>query len=61
MPNVSAAQCMWKSTTHIGMASATDSRAGVYVVGRYSPRATGMSDASSYFSCRAELLTVKLL
>jgi hypothetical protein len=32
-----AAQCMWKSTTKIGMAMATDSKGGVYVVGRYSP------------------------
>ncbi|KAB5536030.1 CAP domain-containing protein [Coniochaeta sp. 2T2.1] len=30
-------QCMWKSTTHIGMAAATDNKGGVYVVGRYSP------------------------
>lgn len=28
---------MWKSTTHVGMAAATDSKGGVYVVGRYSP------------------------
>ncbi|OIW31636.1 PR-1-like protein [Coniochaeta ligniaria NRRL 30616] len=30
-------QCMWKSTTHVGMAAATDNKGGVYVVGRYSP------------------------
>ncbi|KAI1369846.1 glycoside hydrolase family 128 protein [Xylaria arbuscula] len=30
-------QCMWKSTTKVGMASAKDAKGGVYVVGRYSP------------------------
>ncbi|KAI0514883.1 glycoside hydrolase family 128 protein [Xylaria bambusicola] len=30
-------QCMWHSTTKIGMASAKDAKGGVYVVGRYSP------------------------
>lgn len=30
-------QCMWRSTTKIGMAMATDSKGGVYVVGRYEP------------------------
>jgi hypothetical protein len=28
---------MWHSTTKVGMAAATDSKGGVYVVGRYSP------------------------
>jgi hypothetical protein len=31
------AQCMWKSTTKIGMASAKSAKGGVYTVGRYSP------------------------
>ncbi|TPX17762.1 uncharacterized protein E0L32_002863 [Thyridium curvatum] len=30
-------QCMWHSTTKVGMASATDKKGGVFVVGRYSP------------------------
>ncbi|KAI1097599.1 glycoside hydrolase family 128 protein [Jackrogersella minutella] len=30
-------QCMWKSTTKLGMASAKDAKGGVYIVGRYSP------------------------
>ncbi|KAI2464284.1 glycoside hydrolase family 128 protein [Annulohypoxylon bovei var. microspora] len=30
-------QCMWKSTTKLGMGSAKDAKGGVYVVGRYSP------------------------
>ncbi|XDG09819.1 hypothetical protein ABKA04_009434 [Annulohypoxylon sp. FPYF3050] len=30
-------QCMWKSTTKLGMASAKDAKGGVYTVGRYSP------------------------
>ncbi|KAI0434183.1 glycoside hydrolase family 128 protein [Xylaria sp. FL1042] len=30
-------QCMWKSTTKVGMASAKDAKGGVYTVGRYSP------------------------
>ncbi|KAK9420530.1 putative Glycoside hydrolase family 128 protein [Seiridium unicorne] len=30
-------QCMWKSTTKLGMGSAKDSKGGVYIVGRYSP------------------------
>ncbi|KAI0408472.1 glycoside hydrolase family 128 protein [Xylaria palmicola] len=30
-------QCMWKSTTKIGMGWAKDAKGGVYVVGRYSP------------------------
>ena len=32
------AQCMWHSTTHIGMGMATDSKGAVYIVGRYSPQ-----------------------
>lgn len=31
------AQCMWKSTTRVGMGLAKDAKGGVYVVGRYSP------------------------
>ncbi|KAI1206081.1 glycoside hydrolase family 128 protein [Annulohypoxylon truncatum] len=30
-------QCMWKSTTKLGMGSAKDAKGGVYTVGRYSP------------------------
>lgn len=30
-------QCMWNSTTKVGMAQATDSKGGVFVVGRYEP------------------------
>ncbi|KAK5193781.1 hypothetical protein LTR99_005990 [Exophiala xenobiotica] len=30
-------QCMWHSTTKVGMAMATDNKGGVYVVGRYEP------------------------
>ncbi|GAP89376.1 putative glycoside hydrolase family 128 protein [Rosellinia necatrix] len=30
-------QCMWKSTTKLGMGAAKDSKGGVYIVGRYSP------------------------
>ncbi|KAI0873424.1 glycoside hydrolase family 128 protein [Hypoxylon argillaceum] len=30
-------QCMWKSTTRVGMGLAKDAKGGVYVVGRYSP------------------------
>ncbi|KAI3333939.1 glycoside hydrolase family 128 protein [Ustulina deusta] len=30
-------QCMWKSTTKVGMAWAKDAKGGVYIVGRYSP------------------------
>ncbi|KAI0839525.1 glycoside hydrolase family 128 protein [Hypoxylon sp. FL0890] len=30
-------QCMWKSTTKVGMGSAKDAKGGVYTVGRYSP------------------------
>ncbi|KAI2638971.1 glycoside hydrolase family 128 protein [Hypomontagnella submonticulosa] len=30
-------QCMWKSTTKLGVGSAKDAKGGVYVVGRYSP------------------------
>ncbi|KAH6643332.1 CAP domain-containing protein [Truncatella angustata] len=30
-------QCMWKSTTKVGMGSAKDAKGGVYIVGRYSP------------------------
>ncbi|KAI0483595.1 glycoside hydrolase family 128 protein [Xylaria cf. heliscus] len=30
-------QCMWKSTTKLGMGWAKDAKGGVYVVGRYSP------------------------
>ncbi|KAI1758130.1 glycoside hydrolase family 128 protein [Xylaria castorea] len=30
-------QCMWKSTTKLGMGSAKDAKGGVYIVGRYSP------------------------
>ncbi|CAJ2507690.1 Uu.00g088760.m01.CDS01 [Anthostomella pinea] len=30
-------QCMWKSTTKLGMGWAKDSKGGVYIVGRYSP------------------------
>ncbi|TGJ83598.1 hypothetical protein E0Z10_g5161 [Xylaria hypoxylon] len=30
-------QCMWKSTTKVGMGLAKDAKGGVYVVGRYSP------------------------
>ncbi|KAJ8126221.1 hypothetical protein O1611_g7418 [Lasiodiplodia mahajangana] len=30
-------QCMWKSTTKVGMGWAKDAKGGVYVVGRYSP------------------------
>ncbi|KAI0968219.1 glycoside hydrolase family 128 protein [Xylaria arbuscula] len=30
-------QCMWKSTTKVGMASAKDAKGGVYIVGRYFP------------------------
>ncbi|KAI0121741.1 CAP domain-containing protein [Xylariales sp. AK1849] len=30
-------QCMWKSTTKVGMASAKTSKGAVYTVGRYSP------------------------
>ncbi|KAJ9150267.1 hypothetical protein NKR23_g3657 [Pleurostoma richardsiae] len=30
-------QCMWSTTTQVGMGSATDSQGGVYIVGRYSP------------------------
>jgi hypothetical protein len=31
------AQCMWHSTTNVGMGIAKDSKGNVYVVGRYSP------------------------
>ncbi|KAJ9130839.1 hypothetical protein NKR23_g12006 [Pleurostoma richardsiae] len=30
-------QCMWKSTTKVGLGSAKDSKGAAYVVGRYSP------------------------
>ncbi|KAI1849129.1 hypothetical protein JX265_013143 [Neoarthrinium moseri] len=30
-------QCMWKSTTKLGMASARSAKGGTYIVGRYSP------------------------
>ncbi|KAI0154443.1 glycoside hydrolase family 128 protein [Xylariaceae sp. FL1272] len=30
-------QCMWKSTTKLGMGWAKDAKGGVYIVGRYSP------------------------
>ncbi|KAI5863990.1 glycoside hydrolase family 128 protein [Durotheca rogersii] len=30
-------QCLWKSTTKLGMAAAKDAKGGVYIVGRYSP------------------------
>ncbi|KAI1387875.1 glycoside hydrolase family 128 protein [Hypoxylon trugodes] len=30
-------QCMWRSTTKLGMASAKDAKGSVYIVGRYSP------------------------
>ncbi|OTB10774.1 hypothetical protein K445DRAFT_46475, partial [Daldinia sp. EC12] len=30
-------QCMWKSTTKVGMGLAKDAKGSVYVVGRYSP------------------------
>ncbi|KAL7624220.1 hypothetical protein AAE478_005779 [Parahypoxylon ruwenzoriense] len=30
-------QCMWKSTTKLGVGSAKDAKGTVYVVGRYSP------------------------
>ncbi|KAI1473174.1 glycoside hydrolase family 128 protein [Daldinia caldariorum] len=30
-------QCMWKSTTKLGMGSAKDGKGNVYIVGRYSP------------------------
>ncbi|KAI2634498.1 glycoside hydrolase family 128 protein [Xylaria nigripes] len=30
-------QCLWKSTTKVGIASATDAKGAVYTVGRYSP------------------------
>ncbi|KAJ2992536.1 hypothetical protein NUW58_g2130 [Xylaria curta] len=30
-------QCMWRSTTKLGMGWAKDAKGGVYVVGRYSP------------------------
>ncbi|KAI1269712.1 glycoside hydrolase family 128 protein [Xylariaceae sp. FL1019] len=32
-----SAQCMWKSTTKLGMGWAKDAKGGVYIVGRYSP------------------------
>lgn len=35
--NDNLAQCMWKTTTRIGMANATAANGGVYTVGRYSP------------------------
>lgn len=31
------AQIIWKSTTAVGMATASDGSGGVYVVARYSP------------------------
>lgn len=34
---VHAAQCMWKSTKKLGMASAKSAKGGTYIVGRYSP------------------------
>ncbi|KAI9707114.1 MAG: hypothetical protein M1836_000074 [Candelina mexicana] len=30
-------QCVWKSTTHVGVAKAKDAKGGWYTVGRYSP------------------------
>ncbi|KAI8964540.1 glycoside hydrolase family 128 protein [Daldinia sp. FL1419] len=30
-------QCLWRSTTKVGMASAKDAKGGVWIVGRYSP------------------------
>jgi Cysteine-rich secretory protein family len=32
------AQAMWRSTTHVGIGQARDSKGGVYVVGRYTPQ-----------------------
>jgi len=31
------AQCMWKSTKKLGMASAKSAKGGTYIVARYSP------------------------
>lgn len=35
--SVFSAQCMWSSTTHVGMGIATAKNGWVFVVGRYSP------------------------